>query len=245
MKRLLILTLTICLFLFQFGCQRRKMFHNMDNNGANFLSQRSQSYQPPLIDVPKQIKPIIVVDAGHGGDDDGCHPKDVVDEKELTLATARLLKDNLLQMGYDVRMTRSSDIYLELDERVDFANKLKADLFVSVHFNSCKSTKPHGIEVFYCEKGEKFRIEESKELANCVLEKIIYFTKAKSRGVKTANFRVIKKTCMPAILVECGFLSNSDERRKCQDPLYQEVLAWGIARGVHEYIKSNPLCIKR
>jgi N-acetylmuramoyl-L-alanine amidase len=235
MKRVVILIMIAFLTL-NFSCQRRK-FKQMET--SSFLQERIDQPKQLEIIVPKVKKPLIVIDAGHGGDDDGCHPKDVVDEKELTLSTAKLLKDNLVTMGYNVQMTRSNDIYLDLDERVECANRLKSDLFVSVHFNSCKSVKPHGIEVFYCANGSENRASKSKKLAEYVLDKIIYFTKAKSRGVKTANFRVIKNTKMPAILVEGGFLSNSEERRKCQDPLYQEVLAWGIARGINEYIKNR------
>jgi N-acetylmuramoyl-L-alanine amidase len=182
---------------------------------------------------------LIVIDPGHGGDDDGCSHKDIVDEKELTLVVACLVRDNLINMGYQVIMTRDKDAHLDLDERVQKANQLMCDLFVSIHFNSAKNTKAHGIEVFYCDCADKFKKEESKEVAENILEKLIYFTKAKSRGVKIANFRVIKNTKMPAVLVEGGFLSNNEERAKCQDSLYQEVLAWGIARGVHEYLKKK------
>jgi N-acetylmuramoyl-L-alanine amidase len=233
MKRIVILIM-IALLTLNFSCQRRK-FKQIES--SSFLKERIDQPRQSEIMVPQVKKPLIVIDAGHGGDDDGCHPKDVVDEKELTLSTAKLVKDNLLTMGYNVHMTRSNDVYLDLDERVDCANRLNADLFVSVHFNSCKSVKPHGIEVFYCLNASENKALKSKKLAEHVLDKIIYFTKAKSRGVKTANFRVIKNTKMPAILVEGGFLSNSEERRKCQDPVYQEVLAWGIARGIHEYFK--------
>lgn len=232
MKKRVQLICTIFFILLLTACHRKVEVET----SSLFLKERH--YQK-TIPYQEEKVPFIVIDPGHGGDDEGCSPQDLVDEKELTLTTATLVTEYLEEMGYQVYQTRTKDIPLSLSERVRAANHMGSDLFVSVHFNAAKNNKAHGIEVFYCQEHESERSIQSKELAEAVIEKMIAFTKAKSRGVKTAKFRVIKETKMPAILVEGGFLSNKDERKKCQDPLYQEAIAWGIARGVHEYLKKH------
>lgn len=211
------------------SCVRRPHYDSM-----TFLQERSH---------PKPYKemPMIVIDAGHGGKDEGCSPKqkEACDEKELTIKTVRLVQMHLKTLGYRVVLTRKGDEFVSLDERAALANRLGSELFVSVHFNSAKNKGAHGIEIFYCDE-ESIRTEQSKLLAEKVLDKVITCTEAKSRGVKTANFRVIKDTNMPAILVEGGFLSHQEERKLCEDPIYQNALAWGIAKGIDTYLKERP-----
>lgn len=206
------------------ACARRGL-----QDGSQFLRERSP--------MPMKPSKIIVIDPGHGGKDDGCNPKALAQEKELTLETAKLVQRHLKQLGYKVVMTRSSDIFIPLDERTAIANEFNCDLFLSVHFNSAKNAKAQGIEVYYCDQASN-RSKLSKSLAKSVLDRIVTSTEAKSRGVKTADFRVIRETSMPAVLVEAGFLSNSEERKRCQDPIYQNAIAWGIARGIDEYLKK-------
>lgn len=196
----------------------------------------------------------IVIDAGHGGQDGGA--KSIVSpfirEKTLTLKTALKVEEFLSSWGYDVRLTRKKDVFVPLLERVDFAEKCKCTLFVSIHFNSTpKPTKAHGIEIYYFAKKKnskdkvdrkmQIRAKRSTELAKHILKKMVAATKSPSRGVHHGDFCVIRETTMPAVLVEGGFLSNQEEAKKLKNPNYLRFLAWSLAKGIDEYAKANVL----
>lgn len=201
--------------------------------------------KPAPVIVPKRPSPLIMIDPGHGGEDQGTHSlfKPTYQEKSLTLATALLLKDYLKKLGYQVKMTRTEDVFIALSDRAKMANEANAVCFVSVHYNSAPSTDAHGIEIFYYESETNTgRTSASKILAKKVLDEIIPLSQARSRGVKAGNFAVIRETKMPAILVEGGFLTNQKELDKIKDPQYLKTLAWGIARGIDGYLKyKSPL----
>ncbi|MBS0621171.1 MAG: N-acetylmuramoyl-L-alanine amidase [Verrucomicrobia bacterium] len=194
-------------------------------------------YDPMGESSPGLTKPLIVLDAGHGGDDHGAKIQSFL-EKKATLQTAILTKKHLEELGYRVLMTRSRDVYLPLQRRVAIANKTKGSLFVSVHFNSSPSTAAHGIEVFFYNSKEAWRTRASKRLADCILYRVIDETDAHSRGVKQGNFHVIRETQMPSVLVEGGFITNSEERAKLRDKGYLDRLAAGIAQGIDKYMKT-------
>lgn len=191
--------------------------------------------------APQPVGPLVVIDPGHGGKDDGCSDAvEDVDEKALTLKTAGYLECYLRRAGYRVYMTRNQDLFVSLEERAALANDISADLFVSIHFNAAESRKAKGVEVFYYDDTvDTERREESRLLAEAVLHHTIAFTGRKSRGVKMANFRVIRKTHMPAILIEGGFLTNPEESALCQKEEYINSLAYGIARGIEEFIQEK------
>lgn len=198
----------------------------------------------PCVVPPRALPPLIIIDPGHGGEDQGTLSliKPAYQEKFLTLATANLLKGYLQKLGYRTKMTRTEDVFISLPLRSKIANDANAALFVSVHYNSAPSKEAHGIEVFYYKsETDQKRMNASKDLATEVLGQIIAMSKAKSRGVKAGNYAVIRETKIPAILVEGGFLTNAEELEKIKDPQYLKVLAWGIAQGVDRYIKSSSL----
>lgn len=182
------------------------------------------------------LKPLIIIDPGHGGTDEGAKVSTFM-EKKLTLMTSLLLKKHLEELGYRVTMTRSRDIYIPLPRRVSIANKAKGSLFVSVHFNSSPSIEAKGIEIFYFDSKEQWRTRASKRLASCILYRMVDQTDAVSRGTKQGNFHVIRETDMPAVLVEGGFITNRDERGKLRDKAYLDRLAVGIAQGIDKYMK--------
>lgn len=188
------------------------------------------------IALPQHAKPLIILDPGHGGSDEGAKVHYFM-EKRLTLMTTLLLRKYLDEMGYRVIMTRSKDVYIPLHRRVSIANKTKAILFVSVHYNSSPSSEAHGIEVFYNGSGDQKRVQQSKKLAASVLGELTGHTQALSRGVKNGNFHVIRETTMPAILVEGGFMTNPDERTQLRDKKYLEKIAKGMALGIDKYLK--------
>lgn len=181
--------------------------------------------------------PIIILDAGHGGKDKGARVKNF-EEKRLTLRTAYLVKKRLESLGYRVIMTRTRDIFLPLGTRVAFANQRKSSIFVSIHYNSAKSPVAKGIEIFYYGKGPTDRKGKSKELATKIHDQAIESTKASPRGVKQGNFQVIRETFMPAVLIEAGFITNTEERKNLENQSYLNELAFGIAQGINKYVKS-------
>ncbi len=188
------------------------------------------------ISVPQHAKPLIILDPGHGGSDEGAKVHYFM-EKKLTLMTTLLLRKYLDEMGYRVIMTRSKDVFIPLHRRVSIANRTKAALFVSIHYNSSPSPDAHGIEIFYHGGADSKRTQQSRKLAGSVLTELIHRTNALSRGVKKGNFHVIRETKMPAILVEGGFMTNAQERTNLREKEYLEKIARGIADGIHKNLK--------
>lgn len=194
---------------------------------------------PPVI--PQTKAKMIIIDAGHGGKDPGANStKDVYQEKNLTLTTAKQVRNFLQELGYDAILTRTQDIYLPLQTRTEIANAVRADLFVSIHYNYSHNSEAKGIEVYYYkEQPPSSRVLQSKLLGEAVLDRIVNHTGAASRGVKEANYAVTRETLMPAILIEAGFLSNPAERQKLQDASYLRYLSWGIASGIDKFIRAQ------
>lgn len=190
-------------------------------------------------------KIVVMLDAGHGGEDFGTHSlgKTKYQEKHLNLSTSMMVKNFLTQFGFEVVLTRSDDTFISLEERSLFANEKKPKLFVSIHFNSAPSADAEGIEVFYFRSEEdKIRMNKSKALAQSILDKTIQNTQAKSRGVKHGNYAVIRETTMPAVLIEGGFLTSTSEMEKIKNASYLKSLALGIAQGIQDYLgKENVL----
>lgn len=186
------------------------------------------------------LRPTVVIDAGHGGVDQGAKAKSpFCEEKRVCLQTARLMKKYLDQLGYHVVMTRETDAFVPLPRRVEIAQASGATIFVSIHFNSARNPTAHGIEVFFHEdKEQKTRATLSKKLADAILTPLIRKTSAQSRGVKKGNFYVIRETSMPAVIVEGGFISNPAERTQIKLVEYQEKIARGIVDGIDSYFKK-------
>ncbi|MCH1430612.1 MAG: N-acetylmuramoyl-L-alanine amidase [Chlamydiales bacterium] len=192
----------------------------------------------PFVYRQLQNDSVVIIDPGHGGVDPGTIAtfNKRFEEKDFTLTTARILKNHLSNLGYRVVLTRNSDRYITLVKRVRMANKVRNAVFVSLHFNASKNSEADGVEVFYHQSLSSERRLSSKELASNVLNGIIKYTQADSRGVKKAKFEVLRKTVMPAILVEAGFLTNEEELNDLRDPKYLNAVAWGIARGIDNYL---------
>lgn len=169
----------------------------------------------------------VVIDPGHGGADLGAADSYVY-EKHINLDVARRLERSLKEAGFKTVMTRSRDEFIALSERSSIANRQRNAIFVSVHFNSSYRTAALGIETFY-------RSSNSQKLAGYVQRELIKNTRATDRGVKTANFAVLRDTKHPAVLVEGGFVSNKDERSAMCDPLYRQIVADSIARAVVQF----------
>lgn len=169
----------------------------------------------------------VVIDPGHGGRDLGAADSYVY-EKHISLDVARRLERTLQQAGFRTVMTRTRDEFIALSERAAIANRQRNAIFVSIHFNSSYRTSAQGIETFY-------RSAQSEALARAVQTELVRHIKAPDRGVKTANFVVLRQTKHPAILVEGGFISNQSERSAMIEPGYRQLVADCIAQGIIQY----------
>lgn len=172
----------------------------------------------------------VVIDPGHGGHDNGGQWGQVY-EKHLALDTATRLESNLKKMGYQTVMTRRSDYFITLPQRVSTANRYKNAIFVSIHFNYTWKEHVSGLETFYYNS-------EGQRLAQLVQKSLVRHTRTVDRNAKFARFYVIRNTKLPSILVEGGFVSNEAERTRMKSAWFRESIARGIAEGIQRYRRS-------
>lgn len=165
----------------------------------------------------------VVIDAGHGGHDSGARSRKGALEKHAALSVALRLDAKLRQAGFKTVLTRRTDVFVPLDRRAGISNNARNAVFVSIHFNHTRNRRIHGVETYY-------RAPAAKQLARRIQRNLC--TMASDRGVKTANYRVLRLARYPAVLVECGFMSHSKESARCTSPDYQERLADQIARAL-------------
>src|SRR5881227_2828806 len=166
----------------------------------------------------------VVIDAGHGGFDRGGIPGQRIPEKEMTLDVAQRLKTLLAASGYRVIMTRDSDVFVPLPTRVAIANSYGNAIFVCIHFNSAKRMGAGGIETYFYSR-------ESLPLASAIHYFVAGGAPSSNRGVRRRGYYVLRKTNIPAVLVECGFLTNPAEGEYVQTASYRQKLAEEIAAG--------------
>lgn len=234
------------------------------------------------IPVDNRIK-TIVIDPGHGGKDPGAigfSNKNY--EKDITLAIAQKLRDRITEKTQiKVYLTREDDRFVSLRERTEFANEVKADLFVSIHINAHNDRDVSGIEVYYLstaktddaratealenavvyhyEGGEEAlaryndldfiltdmaqneHLQESHDLCVNLQNNLVEVTESKNRGVKQANFYVLRGAFMPGVLIETGFISNKYEERKLVKPVYQNQIAEALYQGVDSFVRRIEL----
>jgi N-acetylmuramoyl-L-alanine amidase len=169
----------------------------------------------------------VVVDAGHGGKDSGAYRRYGPPEKMVALDVAQRLNHKLRESQLKTVMTRDSDVFIPLNDRVAIENAQKNAIFVSIHFNDSRRRGIRGFETYY-HSGASFY------LANGVQEKLMTIPNSKNGGVHTANFRVLRLANCPAVLVECGYLSNRSEGNQARDWEYRELLADRIAEAIVE-----------
>jgi N-acetylmuramoyl-L-alanine amidase len=223
-------------------------------------------------------KKIIVLDAGHGGDDPGAVGPNGIKEKDINLEIVRELKslfDN--NEDYDIILTRSDDTFIPLAERTGMANRYGADLFISVHCNASFDKNVNGFEIYFLsekatdpaaaatallensvleledkpnKKCSLLRnvlwsmcvneyMNESSELSGFILTGVTKRLKVSNRGVKQANFYVLRGAKMPAVLVESAFLSNYAEEAKLSSKKFRIAIAYSIYDGVTKYYATK------
>lgn len=167
----------------------------------------------------------IVIDAGHGGYDRGGVPGQRISEKDKTLDVAQRLKRLLQAEGYRVIMTRDSDVFVSLGARVAIANSYRGASFVSIHFNCATRAGANGIETYYY-RGD------SAGLAQSIHRNVVSGAPTENRGIRRRGFYVLRRTAIPSVLVECGFLTNPTEGSLALSAGYRQKLAEQIARGI-------------
>lgn len=228
------------------------------------VTQKNGHYLFSRIDLAKLIDPVlrpsyiktakrfgtVIIDPGHGGTDPGSVNR-YGKEKDFNLRLAKILMKDLERKGFRVRMTRSSDVYPTLGQRVSFANRIPDAIFVSIHFNSFVNSTAKGIETYALSprgsgthnsrgvrnnflEGNR-RDSENIALATAVHAAVMKKTQAEDRGIKRDRFTVLAGLSMPAVLLEGGFLSNPAEAKKIASTSYLSIISQGIANGIVTY----------
>jgi N-acetylmuramoyl-L-alanine amidase len=173
----------------------------------------------------------VVIDPGHGGHDNGGQWGKVY-EKHLALDTATRLEATLKRMGYQTVMTRRSDYFISLPQRVSTGNRYKNAIFVSIHYNYTWKEHVSGLETFYYTR-------EGQRLARYVQSSLVRLTRTVDRSAKFSRFYVLRNSTLPAILVEGGFVSNEAERNRMKSAYFRESIARGIAEGIQRYRRAG------
>lgn len=169
----------------------------------------------------------VVIDPGHGGKDKGAYWGGVR-ESHLNMNVSKKLEYYLRKKGIPTTMTRRSDSFLSLSRRAATANRYKGAILVSVHFNAHTKTSAKGVETYYASS-------EGRKLAKLIHTRMISRLKVSDRGVRLARYKVLMDSNCPAVLVECGFISNTRERMRCSTSWYQATCASSIADGIAKY----------
>jgi N-acetylmuramoyl-L-alanine amidase len=182
---------------------------------------------------------LVVIDPGHGGNDTGARGTKV-DEKELNLQVSLMVGEILKKNGVDVEYTRDGDSTVGLEARAEIANALNAGLFVSIHHNSTTTSDKAGTETYYYAPPERpdlfMQKDERQKLANEIHKRLISNLRRTDRGVKQANFSVLRNTQMPSVLCEICFISNPEEQNLAMKNTFQELAAQAIADGILAYM---------
>ncbi|HBT73337.1 MAG TPA: N-acetylmuramoyl-L-alanine amidase [Lysinibacillus sp.] len=180
---------------------------------------------------------IIILDPGHGGKDPGT-VKGSVSEKSITLKVSTQVKQLLENAGAKVYMTRTGDTYPSLQDRVDFTQANYGEIFVSVHVNSAANASAQGTETYYAiSTGDMY--QEDIDLATFVNNQIVNNLNMKNRGVKQEQYYVIRNMVIPSILVELGFLTNTEDHNKMTNDQYVKLFAESIYNGILQYYKKQ------
>ena len=214
-------------------------------------------FVPLFWDAPKAAVRRIVIDPGHGGKDTGkVNGPYKYNEKAATLDTAARLKIALEKQGFEVVFTRTKDVFVDLDDRPAVATNVKADLFISLHYNAgpAGDTSSDGIET-YCltpagqkstnagkaksttgaEPGNRFDAANIS-LAWGIQRRLLAGTGAEDRGVRRARFAVLRTLSCPGVLIEGGFMSSRKEGAQIADAAYRQKIAESVAAGIVDYV---------
>lgn len=199
---------------------------------------------------------LVMLDPGHGGHDGGTGGFGAL-EKSLALAITEKVRQKLVQKGLLVQMTRETDVYISLEDRVAISKKNGAKIFVSIHLNAdATSAETAGVETYFSSRrplgdlpkvrqqvglaaGTLFKDERSQLLAGLLQSRIVKQTGSNDRQVRDSSFYVVQHNSCPAVLIECGYLTNLDESTKLQNSAHHEKLATAIADGIYHFVIAS------
>jgi N-acetylmuramoyl-L-alanine amidase len=189
--------------------------------------------QPP---APRPATPrargLVVIDAGHGGNDPGTISAAGLHEKDINLQVALRVAALLGRNGVGVVLTRQDDRYIELEERANIANRRSTDLFVSIHSDSNPDRSRQGFTLFVARSASP----QARQAADSI-EQAMAATGCESHGIREADYKVLVNTDCPAVLVELGHLSNTQDVARLRDPAWQNRFAQAIASGILTYLR--------
>ncbi len=187
---------------------------------------------PPRRQTPNS-RMVVVVDPGHGGRDPGAVGIGGLREKDIVLEISQQVAAILQQNGVQVVLTRDYDVEIDLEPRVALAEQVRATLFVSIHANAISMSRPdvNGLETYYYDSGFG--------LARTIHQSMLQSLPMRDRGVKRARFYVIRRTSMPAVLVETGFVTGAEDAQLLANPVFRSQIAQAIAKGILLYIRQN------
>ena len=209
-----------------------KRIRNIETNKKSIHFNRRDNDYLQLPNV-KQNKFLVVIDPGHGGPDPGAIGIGGIRETDVVLEVSKTVQKILSEKGVKVLLTRKNEVDLDLPPRVAYANKMDADIFVSIHANASRGKRRdvNGLETFY------FRGWRGRLLAKRIQKEILRVSPGSpDRGVKQGRFYVIKNTRMPAVLVEIGFLTGRLDARRLEKTTHRKRLAYAITKGILEYL---------
>lgn len=188
---------------------------------------------PPALPALPQGRVVVLIDPGHGGPDPGAVGIGGLQEKGVVLDIGRQVAGFLQQRGVQALLTRADDHDLDLEPRVQMAEQAQASLFVSIHANAIDLSRPDisGLETYYFQSGAV--------LAQTIHQTILQLTRIPDRGVRSARFYVLRKTSMPSVLVEVGFVTGREDATRLADPSYRTQMADAIARGILQYLQRT------
>lgn len=206
----------------------------VDNSTDDTVAFGSDEKKGSVINTPASERGLIVIDPGHGGYDSGIVSSQKY-EKEIDFEVAKLLSEKLKDKGFGVYMTRTDDSFVGINERALLANEQEGALaLISIHMNSSDKASDEGVEVMTTED------DDNTQLAQLIADEISDTTGAINGGVKIRdNLVICSKAEMPAVIVDCGYLSNKREAQNLCDPSYQEKIASAIAAAVDMYIPEK------
>jgi N-acetylmuramoyl-L-alanine amidase len=185
----------------------------------------------------KNKKYVVILDAGHGGMDFGTSYKNL-NEKNLTFKIVKYAEEYLKDEGYTVVLTRNEDKLIPLQQIGNIANDANADVFVSIHVNSLDDINYKGITAYYYD-GKGYETDERIELSKTIEDEILKSDSWENKGVKRENFAVLRYTKMPSTLIECGFITNEEDRARLSRDEVLKKLAKSISGGIIKYLDEN------
>lgn len=187
----------------------------------------SFSFVSPTHLEPKKIN--VVIDASHGGHDFGVTSNSIT-EKQIVEQVTKKIKS--LNSNVVIHLTRSDDQFLSLEERTDFINRIKPDLVLSLHVNASLNNKTSGLEFYVAKETEFFK--KSNEIAEKLNDKFSENANLKMLGVKTGPFYILKKSDVPAVIIELGYLTNENDKKYLIDDNEQNRMAKSISEFISE-----------